>query len=168
MTANDQYQPASSRATATLATVCRLRRSLNTTHRWCNRRLPASPRAGPRATRAPTGHASSYPRRTGRGGATRPRPTAAGRGRFRSWSPAPVPGTRPRSGAVSAGHWTQSNQTEPASGHSLIPSDSAMSAALYPGRFIAGTRFITLLSLMYRNSTEGVLSLPKIGGGRHA
>ena len=45
MTASDQHQPASSRAIATLATVCRLRRSLNLTHRWCSRRLPSSPRA---------------------------------------------------------------------------------------------------------------------------
>jgi len=40
MTANDQHQPASSRAIATLATVDRLRRARNPTHRLCKRRLP--------------------------------------------------------------------------------------------------------------------------------
>ena len=43
--ARDQHQPDSSRAIATLATVLRLRRSMNVTHRWCSRRLPSSPRA---------------------------------------------------------------------------------------------------------------------------
>ena len=41
MTASDQHQPASSRAIATLATVGRLRRVRNPTHRPCSRWLPA-------------------------------------------------------------------------------------------------------------------------------
>ncbi len=44
MTASDQHQPASSRAMATLATVCRFRCSVNRTHRSCMRWLPRSPR----------------------------------------------------------------------------------------------------------------------------
>ena len=44
-TARDQHQRASSRATATLAMVGFLRRSMNFTHRWWSRRLPSSPRA---------------------------------------------------------------------------------------------------------------------------
>lgn len=40
-----QHQPASSQAMATLATTCRLPRSLNRAHRACRRRFPASPRA---------------------------------------------------------------------------------------------------------------------------
>lgn len=40
MMARDQHQPASSRATATLATVGRLRRCRKVTQRACKRRLP--------------------------------------------------------------------------------------------------------------------------------
>lgn len=45
MTASDQHQPASSRATAALAVTGRLRRFRNPTHLPCRRRLPSSPRA---------------------------------------------------------------------------------------------------------------------------
>src|SRR5208282_4863451 len=43
--ASDQHQPASSRATATLATTRFFLRSLNRHHCWCRRRFPACPRA---------------------------------------------------------------------------------------------------------------------------
>jgi len=45
MTARDQHQPASSRTIATLAITGFFLRSVKWTHRWCNRWLPACPRA---------------------------------------------------------------------------------------------------------------------------
>jgi len=45
MTASDQAQPASSRATATLATTGFFRRAVNLSQRWCSRWLPWWPRS---------------------------------------------------------------------------------------------------------------------------
>src|SRR6266702_309272 len=45
MVASDQHQPASSRATATLAITGRFLRTVNVFQRWCRRWLPAWPRA---------------------------------------------------------------------------------------------------------------------------
>ena len=44
-TARDQHQPASSRATATLAITWLLAAGVEPAPAWCSRRLPASPRA---------------------------------------------------------------------------------------------------------------------------
>ena len=44
MIANDQHQPASSRAIAMFATAGRFFRSVNFIHWWCSRSLPAWPR----------------------------------------------------------------------------------------------------------------------------
>lgn len=86
ITASDQHQPASSRATATLAITGRFLRRFKLTQRACSRWLPACPRApGPRQVPDPSG--AAVPRPGGRcsGGARRPRPAVAAGARYRSW-----------------------------------------------------------------------------------